>query len=72
MRSSKMKKLKAAEFDKAFEKGDVTKYLDLKSAKVRHPIHRINIDIPRASLLKIWIVKCVDGLGSKVSRSNSR
>ena len=82
MRSSKRKKVSVAEFDSAFEKGDVTKYLDLKSAKARYPIHRINIDIPqevlqrvdreaarvgvpRTSLLKLWIAKCVDSLSIK-------
>ena len=82
MRPSKNKKISAAEFDEAFDKGDVTKYLDLKSAKAKYPIHRINIDIPqevlakvdeeasrvgvpRTSLLKLWIAKCADDLGTK-------
>lgn len=82
MKTSTKKKLRAAVFDTAFEKGDVTKYLDLKSAKARHPIHRINIDIPqevlqkvdqeasrvgvpRTSLIKLWIAKCADGLGTR-------
>ena len=83
--SSKNKKLKASVFDEAFEKGDVTKYLNLKSVRARYPIHRINIDIPhemlekvdqeasrtgvpRTSLLKLWIAKCVDGLENTTSR----
>ncbi len=51
--SAKNKQLKASEFDDAFEKGDVTKYLDLKSVKARYPIHRINIDIPHEILEKV-------------------
>jgi hypothetical protein len=89
MRQSKNKKLKASVFDEAFEKGDATKYLDLKTARVSSPVHRINIDIPleilqkvdreasrtgvpRTSLLKIWIAKCVDGLEVSASRSAQR
>ena len=87
--SSKNKKLKAGVFDEAFEKGDVTKYLDLKSVRVRYPIHRINIDIPheilakvdqeasrtgvpRTSLLKLWIAKCIDSLQTNPSGSSHR
>lgn len=47
------KKIKASEFDRAFEKGSVMKHLDLKSAKVDHPIQRINIDIPQEILDKV-------------------
>jgi len=47
------KKLSAAVFDQAFEKGDATQYLDLKSAKMRYPVHRINIDIPQGILQKV-------------------
>ncbi len=87
--SAKNKKLKASVFDKAFENGDVTEYLDLKSVRARYPIHRINIDIPqeildkvdqeasrtgvpRTSLLKLWIAKCVDGLASNTSGISHR
>ena len=47
------KKIEAQEFDEAFEKGDVTEHLDLKSAKLRHPVQRINIDIPQEILEKV-------------------
>ncbi len=47
------KKIKASEFDRAFEEGDVTKHLDMKTAKVYHPVQRINIDIPRKILEKV-------------------
>jgi len=53
MKTLTKKKLSATVFDAAFEKGDVTKYLDLKSAKARYPIHRINIDIPKEVLQKV-------------------
>ena len=46
-------KIKASEFDKAFEGGSATKHLDLRTAKARHPIQRINIDIPREILEKV-------------------
>lgn len=47
-------KIKAEEFDRAFDEGrDVTKYLDLKSTKVRYPVQRINIDIPQEMLAKV-------------------
>ena len=49
----KTKKIKANEFDKAFEEGDINEYLDLKSAKAQHPIQRINIDMPRKILEKV-------------------
>lgn len=39
-------KLKARDFDQAFEKGSVVEHLGLKTAKVHHPVQRINIDIP--------------------------
>ena len=45
-------KFTAAEFDAAFEAGeDMTPYLDLKSAKMHHPVKRISIDFP-ANVLK--------------------
>lgn len=46
-KSSKHKKIKASDFDAAFEKGDVSKHLDLKSAKARFPTQRISIDFPK-------------------------
>ncbi len=47
------KKIKAGEFDRAFEEGPVTEHLDMKTAKVHHPVQRINIDIPREILVKL-------------------
>ena len=44
MTTSKPKKIKAKDFDQAFESGEVTHYLNLKSAKMRYSIHRISID----------------------------
>ncbi len=47
------KTIKAEDFDKAFDKGgDVSKYLDLRSAKAHYPVQRINIDIPKEMLEK--------------------
>ncbi len=47
MKTSKHKKIKASEFDDAFESGDITEHLDLKSAKARFPTQRISIDFPK-------------------------
>lgn len=47
------KKIKAAEFDQAFEEGKVFGHLDLKSVKRSYPVQRINIDIPRETLEKV-------------------
>ena len=53
MRSSR-KAISAEKFDKAFEQGrDVTPWLDLSSAKARHPVQRINVDVPRDLLEKV-------------------
>jgi len=42
------------QFDAAFDRGeDVTPLLDKASAKVRHPIQRINIDMPVDILDKV-------------------
>lgn len=46
--SMKRKKIKASEFDAAFDQKDVSKYLDLKSAKIRYPVQRITIDFPKS------------------------
>lgn len=52
MRKSK-KLIKAETFDQAFDKGeDVTRHLAMKSAKVNHPIQRINLDMPKDLLQK--------------------
>ena len=50
----KSKKLtKAESFDEAFDKGeDISKHLHISSAKVNHPIQRINLDIPKELLEK--------------------
>lgn len=49
------KKIKASEFDAAFEKGDVTQHLDLKSVKTHFPTQRISIDFPKNILQEIDI-----------------
>jgi hypothetical protein len=51
----KKKKIKASDFDAAFDKGDVTKHLDIKSAKARFPVQRISIDFPKNILEEIDI-----------------
>lgn len=53
MKQSKAAKVKAGEFDKAFEEGDVSRHLDLKTLKIRHPVQRINIDIPQEILERV-------------------
>ena len=47
MNTSKHKKIKASDFDDAFEQGDVTAHLDLKSVKTSYPMQRISIDFPK-------------------------
>lgn len=47
MNTSKYKKIKASNFDDAFEQGDVTAHLDLKSVKACYPTQRISIDFPK-------------------------
>ena len=47
MNTSKHKKMKASDFDDAFEQSDVTAHLDLKSVKARYPVKRISIDFPK-------------------------
>jgi hypothetical protein len=54
MRSSKKAvTIKAKEFDKLFEEGDVTQYLDLGSAKAHFPTHRVSIDFTQDMLEKL-------------------
>jgi len=60
MTASKHKKIKASDFDAAFEEGDVSDYLDLKSAKLHHPVQRISIDFPKN------ILKAVDMEAAKI------
>ena len=55
MKSSKHKKVKASDFDTAFEKSDVTKHLNIKSAKARFPTRRISIDFPKNIIEEIDI-----------------
>lgn len=53
MKSSR-RTVRAEKFDRAFEKGeDMTPYLDLSSAKARHPTQRINVDVPKDLLEKV-------------------
>ena len=47
MTASKSKKIRASEFDKAFEQEDVIEHLDLNSVKTRYPTQRISIDFPK-------------------------
>jgi predicted DNA binding CopG/RHH family protein len=52
--SKSKKKIKAIEFDKLFDEGgDVTPYLDTKSAKFEHAIQRINLDMPKEVLERV-------------------
>jgi hypothetical protein len=44
---TRRKKIKSRDFDAAFEKGEVTQYLDLKSVKARYPMRRISIDFTK-------------------------
>lgn len=53
MSTLKHKKVKAADFDKSFEEGDVIQYLDLKAVKSRYPIQRISIDFPKNILEEV-------------------
>lgn len=55
MSTLKHKKIKASDFDAAFDKGDVTKHLDIKSAKARFPVKRISIDFPKNIIEEIDI-----------------
>lgn len=45
--SKKDKKIKASDFDDAFEHGNVTGHLDMKSIKAHYPTQRITIDFPK-------------------------
>ncbi len=55
MSISKKKTIKASDFDEAFEKGDVTEHLNLKSAKALYPVQRISIDFPKNILEEVDI-----------------
>lgn len=47
MKTSKHKKIKASDFDTAFEHRDVKEHLNIRSAKARFPVQRISIDFPK-------------------------
>ena len=47
MSTSKKNNIKASDFDKAFDEGDVTEFLDLKSVKAKYPTQRVSIDFTR-------------------------
>jgi hypothetical protein len=51
-----MKKVKAKDFDAAFDRGDdVTKYLDKsKARRVNAQLKRVNIDFP------VWVIDSLD------------
>lgn len=51
-----MKKVKAKDFDEAFDHGeDVTKYLDKsKARRVNAQLKRVNIDFP------VWVIESLD------------
>lgn len=46
-------KFTAAQFDRAFERGEGFEMLDLKSVKVHAPMQRINLDLPQPMLRQI-------------------
>ena len=46
-------RLTAAEFDRAFERGEEFEALDLESTRVHIPMQRINLDLPKPMLRKI-------------------
>ncbi|MCD6046317.1 MAG: CopG antitoxin of type toxin-antitoxin system [Gammaproteobacteria bacterium] len=50
MSISKHKKIKASDFDDAFEHDDVVEHLDLTSVKAHYPAQRITIDFPKIIL----------------------
>jgi hypothetical protein len=47
MNTSSRKKIKSTDFDTAFEKGDVSKHLNLKTVKTHYPVQRVSIDFPK-------------------------
>jgi len=62
MTTSKNKKIKVSDFDNEFDKGDVTKHLDLKSAKAHYPTQRITIDFPKNILEELDIAAAKIGV----------
>ena len=55
MKTLKRKKIRAADFDVAFENGNVIEHLDLKSVKAHFPTQRVSIDFPKNILEKLDI-----------------
>ncbi len=56
MRISRTKskiRVKAAQFDQAFERGEEFEMLDLESTRVHSPVQRINLDLPKQILHQI-------------------
>ncbi len=48
------KRVSAKAFDEAFDREeDVASLLDLDTAKIRQPTHRINVDIPKGLLDRV-------------------
>ena len=47
------KKIRASDFDRAFEESGIEEHLDFKTVKLRYPVQRINIDIPQEILDKV-------------------
>lgn len=43
----------AAQFDEAFERGEGFEALDLEAVKLRSPMRRINLDLPKQMLHQI-------------------
>lgn len=52
-KKSEKTRVTAAEFDRAFDRGEGFGSLDLQSATVRAPMQRINLDIPKHILHQI-------------------
>jgi hypothetical protein len=55
MRTLKRKTIKAAGFDKAFDRGDVVEHLDRKSVKIHAPVQRVSIDFPKSIIEELDI-----------------
>jgi len=53
MSPSKHKSIKAKDFDKAFEEGDVSDYLKISAVKANYPLHRISIDFTQSILEQV-------------------
>lgn len=51
--SSKTGKVKAKEFDAAFEEGDVSAHLDIKTIKAHYPTQRLSIDFTKCMIEEV-------------------